>query len=307
MKTKLAPEQKAIAVVGGFAAALIVIGFLSGDAATLANLFIISVLMVVITVFVIKYTHRMWLKALESQFPNFVRDLADSIRSGMSMKEAITLASKANYGKLSEEVRSMAGRLSWGTTVPRVLDIFGKRTAGSRLIAEALTIIKEAHHSGGNVAAALDAVARDMMAFKELEAERESMARGHVAIMYGIFFMFLGISIMIIFIMVPMLKAQPQGAPMFGLSFTNPCENVRTFPCDYFMALGAAFNMPPGITLYYTSLFFTAVLIQGIFTGLIAGQLGESSVVAGSKHALIMAISALGVFLFLTKAGLIPV
>jgi flagellar protein FlaJ len=299
-------EQKVGLISILLAAALIVIGFLSGDVGTLSNLFIIAMLIVIITTFTLKYAHRVWLKSLEAQFPNFVRDLADSIRSGMSLKEAITLASKANYGKLSDEVKAMAGRLSWGTSVSRVLDIFAKKTSGSTLIGEAIKIMKEGHQSGGNFAATLDAIARNIIAFKELEADRASMARSHVAIMYGIFFMFLGIAVMIIFIMVPMIKSQPTVTGTFGLTFSNPCQNIHTFPCDYFSILGYVFDIKPGISQYYTSLYFTAVIIQGIFTGLIAGQLGESSVLAGSKHALIMAMSAFGVFLFLTKAGLIP-
>jgi flagellar protein FlaJ len=53
-------------------------------------------------------------------------------------------------------------------------------------------------------------------------------------------------------------------------------------------------------------MFFSVVIIQGIFTGLIAGQLGENSAVAGIKHSIIMVFVAVGVFFFLAKAGLLP-
>ena len=308
IQADIKPERKIIMITTVIALALIIIGTLSGDSALLGNLVIIAIFTVVVPVFISRYLKFAWVRAAEEQFPNFIRDLADSIRSGMSFKEAVGLASRANYGKLSEEVQKMHNRLSWGTSKDRVLEIFGKRVKDSKLITESLNIMKESMTSGGNVAATLDAIARDMLLFKEVEAERESLVSQHVMIMYGIFFMFLGIAIMIIFVMVPMIKAQPEVTTgTFGFQFTNPCAGAGFFPCSYFNSLGILFNMAEGITLYYTALFFTIVLIQGIFSGLIAGQLGENSIIAGSKHSLIMVTVALGVFLFLAKTGMLPV
>lgn len=286
---------------------LILVGIISGDAALLGNLIIIAIFAFIIPVFVQKYAHKSAIKSMENQFPNFIRDLADSVRSGMSFKEAIKIASNANYGKLTDEVKEMNNRLSWGTSFLRTLDVFREHAQDSKLITESLNIITESFKSGGNVAATLDAVARDMVMFKEVEAERSSMTRQHVMIMYGIFFMFLGIAVMIIFVMVPMIESTPDvSVGGFGMTFTNPCEGGMFFPCNYYNSLGAVFNMEVSMTLYYTSMFFTIVIIQGLFTGLIAGQLGDNSIISGTKHSLIMVTVALGVFLFLAKAGLLP-
>jgi flagellar protein FlaJ len=46
----------------------------------------------------------------------------------------------------------------------------------------------------------------------------------------------------------------------------------------------------------YTRLFFHAALIQGFFSGLIAGQMGEGHVFSGIKHALIMVTISFLVF-----------
>lgn len=304
---ELTQRQRTIAMSMGISIALIAIGIIIGDPGLIGNLVIISIFVVVLPIFFQSYTKFMWIRSLEDQFPNFVRDLADSIRSGMSFKEAIDIATKANYGKLSDEVKSMSNRLAWGTDLLRVFEIFSKRVEKSKLITEALNIIVESYQSGGNVSATLTAVARDMVRFKEVEAERRSMTKQHVMIMYGVFCMFLGIAIMIIFVMVPMIKTQPAtGTGAFGMKFENPCEGAYIFPCNLFSSIGLILGLPEGITLYYTALFFTIVIIQGTFTGLIAGQLGEGSAVAGTKHSLIMVTIALGVFLFLAKAGIFP-
>jgi len=301
-------KQKIITISLAVSIVLIIIGLMLGDPAVLGNLIIIAAFVFVVPFFVYKYSHFMWIKAIEAQFPNFVRDLADAKRSGMSFNEAIRIATKTNYGKLSAEIEKMNNRLSWGIPFLRVMEIFGERVKESKVITEALQIIKESHQSGGRVADTLDSVANDMLMLKEAEAERSSMVKQHVAIMYGIFFMFLGVAIMIVTVMVPMIKAQPQfgtGSPL-TLQFSNPCQNLNGIPCDIFSAICSLLAVPEGIGCYYIALFFCVVMIQGLFTGLIAGQLGENSVTAGTKHSMIMIFSALGVFLFLAKTGLLP-
>ncbi|MBI4020223.1 MAG: type II secretion system F family protein [Candidatus Aenigmarchaeota archaeon] len=304
---KIGEQVKVILIPLAIAAAIVAVGVAIGDAAVLANLVIIATFVVIVPYFISKYTKLLWLKNVESQFPNFVRDLADSQRSGMSFAESIDIvAASASYGKLTPEVLKMKNRLSWGTHFIRVLEIFGEKVKGSRVITEALAIIKQSYESGGSTADTLDAVARDIITLREADAERQSLVKQNVAIMYGLFFMFMGISIMIIYIMVPIITSQEQTAgDLRGFQFTNPCDGVGIFPCDFFYFLSLLFGAE-GITAYYISLFFSIVLIQGIFTGLIAGQLGEDSVVAGGKHALIMVISAILTFLVLTKSNFLP-
>jgi hypothetical protein len=71
--------------------------------------------------------------------------------------------------------------------------------------------------------------------------------------------------------------------------------------------LCASFGVSGGIGCYYLSLFFSVLLVQAIFMGLIAGQLGEGSVVAGIKHSLIMLAAVFIIFMFLIRSGLLPV
>jgi len=151
---------------------------------------------------------------------------------------------------------------------------------------------------------------------REAEEERRSMTGQHVMITYGIFFLFLGIVIMIIFILVPMMSApggtqSPEGMNDMGVglgTFTNPCTELYIpFPCGLFRVTCLMFSVDAdGMACYYISLFFYVLLIQGISSGLIAGQLGENSVVAGTKHALIMMSVSLFVFIFLAKTGMFP-
>jgi flagellar protein FlaJ len=308
--SKMGQRKKIILISMVISIFLIVLGIVSGDPSILVNLIVISAFVFVVPIFLQRYLQFVWLRGVENEFPNFIRGLADSIRSGMSFEEAVKLAKKSEYGKLNEEIKKMSNRIQWGTSFIRSLEIFGEKVKNSRLITEALEIIKESYKSGGNVAASLDSIARNVVMFKDVEAERASMVKQHVMIMYGIFFMFLGIGIVTIFVMVPMVKTPGGAAPAggFGMSFSDPCQGAYNtgIPCSLFKVIGVMLDVPEGISLYYTSLFFSVVFLLGLFIGLIAGQLGENSVLAGGKHSLIMITVTLSVFLFLAKSGLLP-
>jgi len=314
-------KQKIATVSIGISILLIIAGVFLGDVGILGNLVIIAAFISIVPLFMYRYSKLMWLRSVESQFPNFLRDLADSNRSGMSFPEAIRIAAKSNYGKLSPEVEKMRNRLSWGTPFLRVFDIFLDDVKNSKPMAEAINIIKESYQSGGDTAKTLESVAMDMIMIKEAEAERSSLVKQQVMLMYGLFYMFMAISIVIIFVMVPMIQSAPDtggvsggaigSGPIGGLQFSNPCSTVNNpqisiFPCALFNSMCVIMDQPEGIACYYLAMFFSIILIQGLFTGLIAGQLGEGSIVAGSKHSLIMVFSAIGVLLFMAKAGLLP-
>lgn len=294
---------------------LILVGIIIGDPGILGNMIIISVFISVTPYFLFRYADYMWVKSLEEQFPNFIRDLADASRS-MPLTESIRVTSRSNYGKLTPEIVKMSNRLSWGTPFIRTMEIFESKVSSSRIIREALGILKQSYESGGNIVRTLESISRDMMMLKEAEEERVSLLRQHIFIMYAVFFMFVGISILIIFVMVPMIETQTQltgaaGSSRFGMStmFSNPCppESSVVMPCGFYLAVGTLFGVSPeSVGSYYISLFFCAVVIQGMMIGLITGQLGENSMTAGIKHSMIMVFAAVGIFLFISKLGLLP-
>ncbi len=308
-------KQKVTVMPGAIGVIVVMLAILfAGDSAVIGNMLIISIFISVVPYFIYRYSRYAWLKGIERQFPNFIRDLADSKRSGMTLENAIKMASKTNYGKLTAEIQTMSNKLSWGVPFLRVLEIFEKKIKGSISITEVLHILKESYKSGGNVVATLDSAAANMNMLREAEEERRNVTSQHVMVTYGIFLLFLGIVVVIIYIFVPMMTtvslgdSSGIGSDEFSASFSNPCaDTILPFPCGLFELTCTMFEVDPyGVGCYYVSLFFYVLLIQGICSGLIAGQLGENSPVAGAKHSLIMVSIVLFIFIFLAKLGTFP-
>ena len=312
-KNKKKSQRMILVSTSAISLVLIFLGILLGDPGVLGNIIIITIFITIVPYFIFKYSEYMWVKSLENDFPNFVRDLADSVRS-MPLPEALAIVSKSNYGNLTPEVIAMHNRMTWGTPFLRTLEIFEKKARSSNIITEALMILRESYKSGGNMVSTLESISRDLVMLREADLERSSMMKQHIMVMYSIFFMFLGISMLIIFVMVPMIESTGNiagGGGNFGqqLVFSNPCplEGSVIFPCGLYIAIATTLGISAEkIGAYYIALFFSSLVIQGMFVGLITGQLGENSVTAGIKHSIIMVFVAIFIFLFLSKVGLFP-
>jgi flagellar protein FlaJ len=298
------------------AANIIIVGLLIGDPAVMGNLVIIAAFLVAIPYFLFKYSRYAWVKSLEDEFPNFIRDLADSVRS-MPLPQALGVVCRSNYGNLTPEIQSMHNRLTWGTPFIRALEIFKKEARESKLISESLDILAQSYSSGGSMVSTLESISRDLLMLKEANEEKNSVLQQHIIIMYAIFFMFTGIAILIIQVMVPMISSQAgfevSDSPFGGgggMVFTNPCASSQSipFPCSLFEIIASMFDVPfEKIGAYYLALFFSSVMMQGLFIGLITGELSENSATAGIKHSLIMLITTIMLFMFMSRAGLIPI
>ena len=213
-------------------------------------------------------------KSIEKQFPELLRILSEAQRSGINLIDAFKSAEKSANGQFKIEVAKMQSQLSWGIPFPKVVKMFEDRS-NSVFVKRMMTVVMEAYNSGGDIAEAMESVASNANVIKELEEERSSKLYQQVIVMYVIFFIFLGMVIVLQKILGPMFLMQ-----------TTASQQGGGF-------LGGDESLPPS---YYRNMFFNMVMIQAIFTGLIAGQLGEGKVVAGAKHSVIMLLVGLAIF-----------
>ncbi|MGF3555139.1 MAG: type II secretion system F family protein, partial [Thermoplasmatota archaeon] len=201
---------------------------------------------------------------IDERFPEFVRDLAESRRAGMTFTKAIMYSSKGNYGLLTPEIKKIANQISWGSSVENALRAFAKRV-NTRLINRIISLIVEASKSGGNVADVLDAASKDAIELKLMERERKAGMLSYVAVIYvsmGVFLL----------IMVVLCKSLIPAMTGFGSE-----------------GLATSMGKSSSITKEDISqLFFYATLFQSAGMGAVTGVFEDGKVVSGVKHIFIM-------------------
>lgn len=205
------------------------------------------------------------IRKIDERFPDFVRDMAESRRAGMTFTKAIMYSAKGNYGVLTPEIQKIARQISWGSSVDNALSAFAKRV-NTKLIRRTVSLIIEASRSGGNVADVLDAASTDARELKLIEAERRASMLSYVAVIYVGMGVFLMILVILTKSLIPSMINE--GASSLG--------DVAT-------------NSGGGITREaITEVFYFGALIQCMGMGLVTGVFEDGNIVAGIKHVFIM-------------------
>ncbi|UCG95251.1 MAG: type II secretion system F family protein [archaeon] len=278
-----------------------------GDVGILGVTILFSIIISIIPYFIFSYLRHREVSAMEDQLPNFLRDLVEEARSGMTIPKSIKMCSKVDYGKLTKEVKKMYYQLTWGVPLEDVLKMFSERIRESKLIGRSMDILIEAHRSGGEIVSTMESVALDSALVKNAEKERKSNMAHHTMSLYLIYFMFIGVLLSLTNVLGSMMSSMTEGFSGmgdiggFGMQITGPCggpqKGVTASICSFFSGPCRIFDFGTGSDCYYKSMFLYMILIQGMFSGLVAGQAGSESISEGFKHGLIMMSIGFPVFL----------
>ncbi len=223
------------------------------------------------------------IRAMDERFPEFLRDLAESKRAGMTLTEAIITASKGTYGELTYEIRKMAAQLEWGVSFTDALARFSERV-DTPLIGRTTNLIVEASNAGGNVVDVLTAAADDSREIQQILKERRDSMSIYVMIIYVAFLVFIGV--------IGILNAQ--FIPEISKAVTEAYEQGAR-------SVGGLVFAPVDEQAFRT-LFFHAAIIQGFGGGLVAGVMSGGKPVEGLKHAFLMISIAYVIFRFFLGA-----
>ncbi len=152
------------------------------------------------------------------------------------------------------------------------------------------------------------------MRLQETEKERKSILSQYVVAMYVISLMFMGVIVAINKLMVPIFEAMmtPAAEGQVVTLIENPCSicigggGFECSPCTIYFSICSIFGVETTtISCYYLALFFSMSIMQAAAGGLVAGQIGEGSIVAGTKHSLILLAITFGAFFIFVKLGFI--
>ena len=139
---------------------------------------------------------------VEEKFPDFLRDLAEYWKGGLSMTVAIQTLAKGEYGNLNDEVNKMSSQISWGVSFGEVLEMFTERVT-SPIVTRAVRMVDEANRAGGKISDILLAASYDAREIKALETERRQEVGSYVTVIYASFFVYLGIILVLASTFIP--------------------------------------------------------------------------------------------------------
>jgi len=205
------------------------------------------------------------IQKIDGIFPDFVRDLAESRRAGMTFTKAILFASKGEYGILTPEIKKISQQVSWGGSVSDALESFAQRV-NTKSIRRTITLIIEASNSGGNVADVLDVAAKDAREIKMLEAERRTNMASYVVVIYVGMFVFLAIVLILCTSFIPAMVGSEGSQGMQGV-------------------MGGGNNASQE---EISGVFYLACLVQAFGSALVAGVFEDGRYTSSVKHIFIM-------------------
>ena len=221
--------------------------------------------------------HWFWQKTvmgLEASIPEFLNRLSGINQVGLTLVQAITIVVKADLGVLTYEIKKIKRDIDWGASIQDALVRFEERIR-TPAIARAVTLITTASRMTGDIGEVLNIAARDAAMSETLKRERRGEMFIYVAIVYLVFIVFLFVVIVI------------------DTQFLSALAETEALSPGGISA-GISFGKTPVIT--FERLLFHACLIQALFSGLIAGEMGEGSLRAGVKHAAVMVFIAFVMF-----------
>ncbi|MCJ2519616.1 MAG: type II secretion system F family protein [Candidatus Thermoplasmatota archaeon] len=222
------------------------------------------------------------IRAIEKRLPDFLRDVAEAGRFGMTLAQAIVVAAQGRYGVLTSEIKRMAAQIDWGVPATAALRLFAERVK-TPMVERIVAIIVKASDAGGDVADVLTMVSTDTKEVQMTEDERRITMSTYIAVIYISFAVFI-VTIMIL-----------------GATFLPKMQEAagELSQGDGGLLSGTQGPLPQNIDEIIFNIqvaFYIAVIVHAMGDGILAGILDNGKIVNGLRHSFIMLLIAVGSF-----------
>jgi flagellar protein FlaJ len=196
--------------------------------------------------------------SMEQGVTNFLRDLTEVRKTGLSPEKCIESLSKREYGSFTKELRKISSEISWGIPIKKVMMDFLHRTR-SWMVQIVMFLLVETIDVGGGTIAMVESLARFNNLTQEVEKEKKMSVRPYVMMPYLASILLVATTIM-----------------MMGLTTGIAVPGAQT-----------AASQSNGMM---QTIFITAVIFNSYLIGIVAGKISEESIGAGFKHAAILVL-----------------
>ena len=237
---------------------------------------VLGVTMIMLLPGLYDYMYQKKIKRIEDRLPDFLRDVAEAGRFGMTLAEAIIVASSGRYGPLTDEIKRMAAKIEWGVPVKEALESFNERVK-TPLVDRMVAIVIKANVAGGNVADVLGMVAHAARETQLMEKERSIEMSTYAFVLVTAFFVFVATVIILNNSFLPQM-AKAGRAVEASLKTTAVSSNIP---------VSIAYQNVPIIRF----LFVMATLIHGIGDGVMMGILRDGRLKGGMLWGSLLLVS----------------
>ena len=237
---------------------------------------VIATLIVLIPFGIFYELWRRNIQGIEASIPDFLDRMAGINQVGLTISQAIAIMVNTKLGLLSYEIKRIKRDLDWGANFTDALMRFELRVS-TPMISRTVTLISKATQMSGSIGDVLVIAGSDARMSETLKKERLSEMFIYTAVIYLAFIVFVFVVAVI----------TTQFMPVLGSIDTKGLPQTGAF---------AGFSTASLYTI--SRLMYHGCLVQALFSGIIAGQMGEASLSAGLKHAAIMLIIAMVIFNF---------
>ncbi len=195
--------------------------------------------------------------SMETGVANFLRDLTEVRKTGLSPEKCIESLSKRDYGTFTKELRKISSEISWGIPIKKVMSDFLHRTR-SWMVQIVMFLLVETIDVGGGTIPMIESLARFNNLTQEVEKEKKMSVRPYVMMPYLASILLVATTVM-----------------MMGLTTGIAVPGAAAAPQDNSMM---------------QTVFMSAVIFNSYLIGIVAGKISEESIGAGFKHASILVL-----------------
>ena len=213
---------------------------------------------------------------IEIRLPDFLRDVAEAGRFGMTLADAIVVASSGRYGRLTPEIKKMAAQIEWGVPASEAIRLFSERVK-TPLVTRMTSIIMKANDAGGNVADVLSMVSHDAKETILTQEERGVTMQTYVLVVYISFFVFIATILILQGQFLP--KMEEAGRQVSKAAEEQGIEEIP----------GVSINVD--IIDQVSFVFLLSVVVHAVGDGILAGVIQKGSIPIGMRHSFIMLLA----------------
>lgn len=216
----------------------------------------LSVVLLPLIVF-IEYRRRL-LSKMERELPEFLKQLSSLNEAGLNVVEALRHVAESELGVLGREVRKIKREVEWGELITSALEKVENRIR-SQIVAKAITLLVKAIESTPSIRDALETASM----YSELEIEARDRIKAQMSMYIIIIYLAFGVFLYTSYILI---------------------QNMLTI----FTSVEASHFITKIDLNAVESTFTQTSLLVALFSGIMAGQMGEGRIEAGLKHVFIL-------------------